>query len=504
MKKTNIKTIIAGQVSIFQRPETQSNYFYVEFLDPNKRAKDKRVVKSLKTRNYEQAHEKARTLYYEAQHRIKEGLPVGELDLEACCKILLRNSYGTKKDTINWLYKNYWSKFPIFRRAKLSSLTADDISEYLHWRIDQQILYANTRQRKNHISTQKVSKATIKADLGTLKQVLNIAVQQGTLRVVPQFPRTLGLEHKNSKVIQQTSTKSRGVFTEEDLRTLGGALSKIRENLKDDLYAPRKRYLEKPWDEYGNRWVSARRKYDACKPFKRTIGDLFKENPNVVDTLDRAAYSHRSKRLSACYFMVLMTLTLNCGIRPVEIKKIRFKDITRTGGVCKVRISELIAKTRKERDAICWDAEEVDTAIQIIRDELHKHFNVEITEDHFVFPSYRNINQHADRFVQNVVKRHLRYLNLWTSDQPDRDTGERLFTPKTLYSARATYITKLVRERVDLYVIAQNAGTSIAMIEKYYSKAKTTDFIDQLVASERPETKRTEGRNTNATKPRSK
>jgi integrase len=202
--------------------------------------------------------------------------------------------------------------------------------------------------------------------------------------------------------------------------------------------------------------------------------------------------------------MVLMTLTLNCGIRPVEIKKLRFRDITRTGSVCKVRISELIAKTRKEREAVCWNGEEVSTAIQLIKEELHKHFNVEITEDHFIFPSYKNINKPADRFVQNLVKRHLRNLNLWTNEQPDRDTGEMLFTPKTLYSARATYITKLVRERVDIYVIAQNAGTSIAMIEKYYSKAKTTDFVDQLVASERPEAQRTEGGNTNAIKPRSK
>ena len=501
MKKTNIKTLFSGKVSVFQRDGTESNYFYCEFVDPNKRAEDKRVVRSLKTRSFHEAEERATTLYLEARNRIKEGLPVGELDLEACCKILLRTSYGTKKDTINWLYKNYWKKFPIFKTRKLSHLTAADISEYLHWRIDQQINYANTRQRKNHISKSKVSKATIKADLGALKQVLNVAVQQGTMRSVPGFPKTKGLEFKNDKVIQQTETKSRGIFTDADLETLEVALSQIRDALTDDLYAPRKRYDKRPWSQYGNRWISGRRKCDLSNPYKRIIGDTFVEDPNKVSTLDRAAYSHRYKRLSACYFMGLMTLTLNCGIRPAEIKKIKWKDLSYKDGVCKVYISELIAKTRKAREAVCWNGEEAWRSVQLVKEELHKHFNVVITGDHFVFPSYGDINRPTGRYLQNVIKRHLSNLGLWADNKPDRDTGEMLFTTKTLYSARATYITKLVKERTDIYVIAANAGTSIAMIEKYYAKTKTTDFLDQLVKSKQKDNTRTEGDNESIRKP---
>lgn len=50
----------------------------------------------------------------------------------------------------------------------------------------------------------------------------------------------------------------------------------------------------------------------------------------------------------------------------------------------------------------------------------------------------------------------------------------------TLYSLRHTYITYRLQEGVGVYDIATNCGTSVAMIEKYYSDAKSTDFVDSL------------------------
>lgn len=49
-----------------------------------------------------------------------------------------------------------------------------------------------------------------------------------------------------------------------------------------------------------------------------------------------------------------------------------------------------------------------------------------------------------------------------------------------IYSLRHTYITFRLKKNVDIYQLAGNCGTSVAMIEKYYSDARSTDFEREL------------------------
>jgi len=56
----------------------------------------------------------------------------------------------------------------------------------------------------------------------------------------------------------------------------------------------------------------------------------------------------------------------------------------------------------------------------------------------------------------------------------------------TLYCLRHFYITERLREGIAIYEIASNCGTSVAMIEKYYSDARPTDFMDRLTKSRYP------------------
>ena len=53
----------------------------------------------------------------------------------------------------------------------------------------------------------------------------------------------------------------------------------------------------------------------------------------------------------------------------------------------------------------------------------------------------------------------------------------------TLYCLRHFYITERLREGIPIYEIASNCGTSVSMIEKYYSDARPTDFMDRLTKS---------------------
>lgn len=48
----------------------------------------------------------------------------------------------------------------------------------------------------------------------------------------------------------------------------------------------------------------------------------------------------------------------------------------------------------------------------------------------------------------------------------------------TVYCLRHFYITEKLRDGIPIYEIASNTGTSVSMIEKYYSDARPSDFMD--------------------------
>jgi site-specific recombinase XerD len=50
----------------------------------------------------------------------------------------------------------------------------------------------------------------------------------------------------------------------------------------------------------------------------------------------------------------------------------------------------------------------------------------------------------------------------------------------TIYSLRHTYITEQLKSGVPVYTIASNCNTSVAMIEQYYSDARSQDFEQSL------------------------
>ena len=72
----------------------------------------------------------------------------------------------------------------------------------------------------------------------------------------------------------------------------------------------------------------------------------------------------------------------------------------------------------------------------------------------------KTIGSYKKGFIQLMDECNLRVTN----------DGEN----RTLYSLRHTYATMRINE-VPVYQLAVNMGTSVEMIEKYYSHARTTD-----------------------------
>jgi hypothetical protein len=75
------------------------------------------------------------------------------------------------------------------------------------------------------------------------------------------------------------------------------------------------------------------------------------------------------------------------------------------------------------------------------------------------------------------------FNNLLKTANAEFDSDKR---KHTVYCLRHYYITEKLRDGVPIYEIASNTGTSVSMIEKYYSDARPSDFIDRLTKSRYP------------------
>ena len=102
--------------------------------------------------------------------------------------------------------------------------------------------------------------------------------------------------------------------------------------------------------------------------------------------------------------------------------------------------------------------------------------------DDFVFchPNGKQIGEFREGF-NTMLKEASSYIpKNGTALDCEFDTDGVKFTP---YCCRHTYITYQLRYRKysDVYAIAENCATSIAMIEQYYSDARGEDFVDKLI-----------------------
>ena len=66
----------------------------------------------------------------------------------------------------------------------------------------------------------------------------------------------------------------------------------------------------------------------------------------------------------------------------------------------------------------------------------------------------------------------------------ERD-GER----RTIYSLRHFYATQRLSEGTSAYLLAQQMGTSVEMLEKFYGHVVTADVADQISKSNRQNSK---------------
>jgi len=164
----------------------------------------------------------------------------------------------------------------------------------------------------------------------------------------------------------------------------------------------------------------------------------------------------------------------NTGLRVGEARNLRWSDITfhenreTRQAHCKVWVAQSYSKVQKRREVIGMPKaaevmQEFKTWRQKEKDSCGK--------DDFIWCDERGrpIGDFREGF-----NRLLKDANV----ELDPDGRKH-----TIYSLRHHYITERLREGVPIYALASNCGTSVAMIERYYSDARPADFVGSLTKS---------------------
>jgi integrase len=163
-----------------------------------------------------------------------------------------------------------------------------------------------------------------------------------------------------------------------------------------------------------------------------------------------------------CYNFILVMC--NTGMRPTEAKNLRWRDITtardKDGSDILVIYVQGKGKTRKLI---------APKSVGDYLDRVRAHSKADKPDD----PVFTIINgKPAVWLYRDTVEELLKFANL-----RDGPSG----IPRTTYCFRHTYATFRLSAGVDVYILAQQMGTSVKMIEQHYGHVNTIKHADRVL-----------------------
>ena len=168
---------------------------------------------------------------------------------------------------------------------------------------------------------------------------------------------------------------------------------------------------------------------------------------------------------------------LETGIRPgKELSNLKFSDITKARSQKQVyyHITVTAGKVHSKKKSSFREVPLSENACSIVLEIANKYYCKteqsslkRLKFDAYIFQDPQNQEKSFDGDTFN---------QLCTFCGIDR--AEEFYT---LYSCRHSYITRKLIEGVDIYLLATTCGTSVEMIQKYYSKLVPTMRADELI-----------------------
>jgi len=185
---------------------------------------------------------------------------------------------------------------------------------------------------------------------------------------------------------------------------------------------------------------------------------------------------HRNKRPRLYSFGLRLCIKLiaSSAIRVQELLKLEYRDIRLElddddNSFTTIYIRESVSKKKEARTSVCFDGANVYRMIvkwKQLRDEYSS--TPHISGHNLVFAHPDKPEKHID-----LVSSFKGFVRRWEHDD---DNNKRLYRtdendrPLTLTSFRHMAINNLIANGVDVALIAENAGTSITMIQKTYQQ----------------------------------
>ncbi|WP_300530157.1 site-specific integrase [Maricaulis sp.] len=218
----------------------------------------------------------------------------------------------------------------------------------------------------------------------------------------------------------------------------------------------------------GKRYVPAGHAFEGMPKLKTNRRDEFTlEEYRKLHTKGRAWMKEATTPQGSWYRAVCYNFILimaNTGMRPAEAKNLRWRDITdakdKDGQSILVIYVRGKGKTRK-----LIAAASLRKYLDRIRDLS------EATEPND--PVFTIINGKPAKYLyKDTVDDLLNYAEL-----REGPSG----IPRTTYCLRHTYATLRLSAGVDVYILAQQMGTSVKMIEQHYGHVNTIKYADRVL-----------------------
>ena len=210
----------------------------------------------------------------------------------------------------------------------------------------------------------------------------------------------------------------------------------------------------------------------------------------MAEHLKAGRRSVRRHRRLLMYYVLILAET---GIRVGEARKLKWKDLKQiispnTPDV--VHISLTVSGKTGYREVVASGPDVKDIFNQILKDRI-KDLNNK-SSDIFeapIVPMESYIFCDSNGLPIGSFKKSFNAL-IEGAGVAVNTFGHR----RTIYSLRHTYATSSLERGVNYYVLAQNMGTSVAMLEKYYGHTSNAAMVDELTKPKPLKRKATSGK----------
>ena len=446
------ETLLNGEIVIYQRG-TKRKVYNARFN--NVQDESKRYVRvSLKTSDRTLAIERAIALYREHHSRAFLGLKTDGTTIEQLMELTLRSSTQFTRDTAKSFYKTYWSEF--MEDEDLSRWKTEDIDRYFEWRIDKAINNKDSRGWKP--SEDSVSATTLNIERNILRKLFETGYKHHLIARVPGFPARMDTLNRVHKLPRNSR---RGRFTDEQYKIVSRDFASTRSMMNNKDFQPVKA-------KEGNVFHS----------WSRANGD---GSSKTLDK-DRQWLVKQAPRFSRAQYWFVCVLMANTGIRPVEVVKLKHKDIK----VIKdpddgtlytvIKISEEVSKVNKYRDVIAQDRHLTFDRYMEYRREILFRFGQEPKPNDWLFPQQSDYQNHL-KYLWNTVRPNLKRIGLHIHSKEANHGVQTFFSA---YSFRAYYITKRLENGLNIYTLAKNCGVSIQTLSSTYDYNENWAFRKQM------------------------